>query len=110
MAEKNASRARFRDARGLSPASRRGAARIGMRWPQLRPELFQYIGEDVRLADLCEAYETACAANEHWLKSVAGSARAQEYHAVAADVAGEIIGALADRRSAASASSARMRH
>jgi hypothetical protein len=99
MAEWHAGQRCLRDSGGLTNSSRRGAARMAMQCPQLRASLFQYIGEDARLADLCDAYETACAAREYWLHSSAdiGSTREHEYRTVAAEVAGEIIAALADR-------------
>jgi hypothetical protein len=72
-----------------------GAARIALRWPGWRSDLRPL--RDAHLADLCEAYETACAAAELWLKSTAETApaRAEEYRRLAAEVANEILRALA---------------
>jgi hypothetical protein len=48
------------------------------------------------LAELCEAYETACAAVEYWLRSKAevAPARVEEYRALAAATEQDILEAL----------------
>jgi hypothetical protein len=78
-------------------ACRRGAARVILRWPEARSKLRARLESDARLAELCEAYETACAATDYWLHSKAGvaSTRAEEYRALAAAMEREILDALA---------------
>ena len=78
-------------------ACHRGATRIVLRWPEVRSKLEVRIESDTRLAELCEAYETACAATEYWLRSKADIAakRAEEYRALAAATEQDILEALA---------------
>jgi hypothetical protein len=78
-------------------ACRRGAARVVLRWPEIRTKLGARIESDSRLAELCEAYETACTAAEYWLRSKADVApeRAEEYRALAAATEQDILEALA---------------
>ncbi len=78
-------------------ACRRGAARVVLRWPEARSKLRERLESDARLAELCEAYETACAAADYWLRSKAGiaSTRAEEYRALAVAMEQDILDALA---------------
>jgi hypothetical protein len=83
----------------VSDASRRGAARMTQRWPQFRPTLERRFPDDGRVAGLCEAYETACAAEEYWrrLPEPMGPWRAEEHRQLAADVADDILTMLAPK-------------
>lgn len=78
---------------GVNDACRRGAARFALRWPKARTELDRRIGCDARLAELCEAYETACTAAEYWLRSKAAvaQARVEEYRTLAAATEQDIL-------------------
>ena len=78
-------------------ACRRGAARVALRWPQTRRKLGSRLNSDTRLAELCEAYETACAAAEYWGRAKAdiAAARAEEYRALADATEQDILEALA---------------
>jgi hypothetical protein len=77
-------------------AARRGAARMALRWPRARPALLKCLPADSRLADLCETYETTCAAAEYWRRSEAqvGPSRVEEYMQLAADLEADILDAL----------------
>jgi hypothetical protein len=78
---------------GVSDACRRGAARFALRWPRLRPQLERRLKDDAPLAELCEAYETACAAAEYWLRSSAdvAAARVDEYRTLASATEQDIL-------------------
>jgi hypothetical protein len=80
----------------VGDACRRGAARFALRWPRLRPQLERRLKDDAQLAELCEAYETACAAAEYWLRSTAdvAPARVEEYRTLAAATEHDIFEAL----------------
>ena len=80
----------------MNDACRRGAARFALRWPKARTELDRRIGRDQRLAELCEAYETACTATEYWLRSKApmAGARVDEYRTLAAATEQDILETL----------------
>jgi hypothetical protein len=74
----------------------RGAARFALRWPKARNALKRRLETDPRVAELCEAYEAACAAAEHWTRAGGKSniARAEEYRALAAATEQDILEAL----------------
>ncbi len=80
----------------MGDAFKRGAARFALRWPKARAALNQSLRTDVRVQELCEAYEAACVASEYWLHSKApyGLARPEEYRALAAATEQDILGAL----------------
>jgi hypothetical protein len=77
-------------------ACRRGAARFSLRWPHARLELERRLKYDERVVELCEAYETACAAAEHWLRSNAdiAPARVEEYRSLAVAMEQDILSTL----------------
>lgn len=68
----------------MEAARRRGLARLQLRWPARRQELALRAASDVRVGELCEAYETACAALDYWLHSAASIApeRVEEYRSL----------------------------
>jgi hypothetical protein len=79
----------------VGDAYRCGAARFALRWPKARTQLERLKG-DARLAELCGAYGTACAAVEYWLRSSAdvAPARVEEYRALAAATEQDILEVL----------------
>jgi hypothetical protein len=74
----------------------RGAARFALRWPKARKALRSRLETDVRVAELCEAYEAACEAVEHWTRAGGepNLARADEYRALAAATEQDILEVL----------------
>jgi hypothetical protein len=80
----------------MDDARRRGAARLSLRWPQVRISLRLRIKHDENFAELCEAYEIACNAAEYWLhsNSSAAAARVEEYQALAAATEQDILDVL----------------
>lgn len=81
----------------MAEPCRRGAARIALRWPRTRTELESRLKTDARVAELCEAYDAACAAADYWRRSNAGvaPARAEEYRRLASATEQDILEALA---------------
>ena len=65
----------------MEDTQRRGFARLLLRWPGKRKELVRRAQTDAHIGELCEAYESACAALDHWLHSSATVApdRIEEY-------------------------------
>ena len=59
----------------MESAQRRGLARLMLRWPDRRELLARRAREDTHVGELCEAYESACNAVEHWLRSPASVAQ-----------------------------------
>ncbi|SFD66949.1 hypothetical protein SAMN05428997_14022 [Bosea sp. CRIB-10] len=77
----------------MDQAQIRGLARLMLRWPERRAVLREKCIADPRLAELCEAYETACEAAAYWAKSPTqtGRQRTQEYNMLASATEQDIL-------------------
>lgn len=77
----------------MEQAQRRGLARLMLRWPDRRAVLREKCGQDLRLVELCEAYEAACEAAAYWAKSPAAVARerVEEYNTLASATEQDIL-------------------
>lgn len=77
----------------MEQAQKRGLARLMLRWPDRRTVLREKYGHDLRLAELCEAYEAACEAAAYWAKSpsAVGLERTAEYNALASATEQDIL-------------------
>jgi hypothetical protein len=80
----------------MQDAERRGLARLMLRWPAKRMELAERARVDPHFTELCEAYESACAAIEYWAHSPAPIAleRLAEYRARASATETDILETL----------------
>ncbi|RXT57430.1 hypothetical protein B6S44_03135 [Bosea sp. Tri-44] len=81
----------------MEQAEKRGLSRLLLRWPERRAALRSSLERDPHLAELCEAYETACAASEYWSRSNSALAqqRVAEYRSIIAALEQDIIKSLA---------------
>ncbi|RXF67930.1 hypothetical protein [Hansschlegelia zhihuaiae] len=81
---------------GVGEARKRGLARLLLRWPSKRAELQRLAQNDPVTADLCEAYELACAAIDYWQRVAGGAAadRVIEYGSLATLVEEDILSRL----------------
>jgi hypothetical protein len=80
----------------MQDAERRGLARLMLRWPAKRAQLAERARVDRHFSELCEAYESACAAAEYWAHSPAPVAieRLAEYRALASATENDILQSL----------------
>jgi hypothetical protein len=78
---------------GMNDPRGRGMARLKLRWPERRADLERRAKEDPCFGELCEAYESACAASEFWAQSSSSAAaeRTAEYQALAAATERDIL-------------------
>ncbi len=80
----------------MEQAQKLGLSRLLLRWPERRAALRMCVAHDPQLAELCEAYETACVATEYWMKSnaVIAPVRVAEYNDLASAMEPDVIGRL----------------
>ncbi len=82
----------------MDNVQKRGLARLLLRWPTRRADLIRVAQSHPALGELCEAYETACTAMEHWSRSSAPVAaeRTREYRTLVRATEEDILAILAD--------------
>jgi hypothetical protein len=87
----------YPDGRIISSARRCGLARLMLRWPDRREALKTHLQDTPHMAEMCEAYEAACSAVEHWIRSTdrIAASRVAEYRSVIAGLEQDILAMIA---------------